>query len=149
MKNSVQQLKETWRLFTTEFKREAVRRMAERRAQAVRVQPIGRELDVGADMLRLWAHQLKTGDTLPSDVFPGQGRVPSDEAERRRLQREVHRLQQENSFLRSDGRALPAFRKRAIKKAFTRRRRARGTASTAIAHNNETANCRRNYVCEA
>ena len=94
--------KRTRRVFSAEFKQEAVRRMAERRAQGVSLQQIGRELDVSADMLRAWAHQLKAGDALPlSDVFPGQGRLPSDQEELRRLQRENHRLQQENSFLKS------------------------------------------------
>ena len=102
MKKPVKQAKRTRRVFTAEFKQEAVRRMADRRVQGVSVQQIGRELDVSADMLRSWAHQLKTGEDVPlSDVFPGQGRLPSDQEELRRLQRENHRLQQENSFLKS------------------------------------------------
>jgi transposase-like protein len=34
-------------------------------------------------------------------VFPGQGRLPSDEEELRRLKRENARLQQEIAFLKS------------------------------------------------
>ena len=102
MKKAIKSPKQSRRVFSAEFKQEAVRRMAERRAQGVSLQQIGRELDVGADMLRSWAHQLKTGDAVPlSDVFPGQGRLPSDQEELRRLQRENHRLQQENSFLKA------------------------------------------------
>ncbi len=102
MKKPVKQATRTRRVFTAVFKPEAVRRMADRRVQGVSVQQIGRELDVSADMLRSWAHQLKTGEDVPlSDVFPGQGRLPSDQEELRRLQRENHRLQQENSFLKS------------------------------------------------
>ena len=67
-------------MFSAEFKQEAVRRIAERRAQEGRLQQISRELDVSADLLRAWAHQLKTGDALPlSDVFPGEGRLPGDQ----------------------------------------------------------------------
>ena len=102
MKKPVKSLKRTRRVFTAEFKREAVRRMAERRAQGVSLQQLGRELEVGTDMLRSWKHQLDTREDVPlSDVFPGQGRLPSDQEELRRLQRDVHRLQQENSFLKS------------------------------------------------
>ena len=102
MKKPVKQVKQTRRVFTAEFKAEAVRRMTDRRGQGVSLQQIGRELDVSADMLRSWAHQLKAGAEGPlADVFPGQGRLPSDQEELRRLQRENHRLQQENSFLKS------------------------------------------------
>ncbi|MBC7841201.1 MAG: transposase [Gemmatimonadaceae bacterium] len=100
MTKAVMPPKQTRRVFTAEFKQEAVRRMAERRAQGVSLQQIRRELDVSADMLRSSSHQLKPGDAVPlSDVFPGQGRLPSDQEELRRLQRENHRLQQENSSL--------------------------------------------------
>jgi len=94
--------KRTRRLFSAEFKQEAVRRLAERRAQGVSVQQIGRELDVRPEMLRAWRHQLATrsGAALP-DVFPGQGRLPSEQEEVRRLEREVKRLAQENAFLKS------------------------------------------------
>ncbi|WP_373057996.1 transposase [Gemmatimonas sp.] len=66
--------KGTRRIFSAEFKQEAVRRMAERRARG------------GAPM---------------ADVFPGQGRLPSEQQEVRRLEREVQRLAQENAFLKS------------------------------------------------
>ena len=102
MKKPVRQVKRTRRVFTAEFKAEAVRRMTDRRGQGVSLQQIGRELDVSADMMRAWAHQLQAGADGPlADVFPGQGRLPSDHEELRRLQRENHRLQQENSFLKS------------------------------------------------
>ena len=102
MKKLVKPTKRTRRVFTAEFKQEAVRRMADRRAQGVSVQQIGRELDVSADLLRSWAHQVTSGAALPlSDVFPGQGRLPSEQEELRRLQRDNQRLQQENSFLKA------------------------------------------------
>lgn len=90
------------RVFSPAFKLEAVRRMEERRARGVSLTQIGRELEVRPDMLRAWKRQLaERGGAPPADVFPGQGRLPSDEAELRRLQRENARLQQEVSFLKS------------------------------------------------
>ena len=65
MKKPVKQVKQTRRVFTAEFKAEAVRRMTDRRGQGVSLQQIGRELDVSADMLRAWAHQLKAGAEGP------------------------------------------------------------------------------------
>jgi transposase len=94
--------KGTRRTFSAEFKQEAVRRMAERRAQGVSVEQIGRELDVRPEQLRLWKHQLAAQGGAPlTDIFPGQGRLPSDQDEVRRLEREVKRLAQENAFLKS------------------------------------------------
>jgi len=92
----------TRRMFSAEFKQEAVRRMAERRAQGVSVQQIGRELDVRPEMLRVWQHQRTAQGGAPlADVFPGQGRLPSEQEEVRRLEREVKRLAQESAFLKS------------------------------------------------
>jgi len=94
--------KGTRRIFSAAFKQEAVRRMAERRAQGVSVQQIGRELDVRPELLRLWKHHLAAQGGAPvADVFPGQGRLPSEQEEVRRLEREVKRLAQENAFLKS------------------------------------------------
>lgn len=66
------------------------------------VKQIGRELDVRPEMLRAWKRQLEDqpGVTL-TDVFPGHGQMPSEQEDVRRLQRENHRLQQENAFLKS------------------------------------------------
>lgn len=90
------------RHFTAEFKLEAVRRVAERRAAGVGMAQIARELDVRDDLLRKWQRQVAERAGAPTaDVFPGQGRSPSDEAELKRLEREVARLRQENAFLKS------------------------------------------------
>lgn len=90
------------RFFSPEFKLEAVRRMEERRAQGVSLTQIGRELDVGPDLLRAWQRQRdERAGAAPADVFPGHGRLPSDEEEVRRLKRELARAQQENAFLKS------------------------------------------------
>ena len=73
MAKAAQSTKRTRRIFRAECKQEAVRRMAERRAQG------------GAPL---------------ADVFPGHGRLPSEQEEGRRLEREVKRLAQENAFLK-------------------------------------------------
>ena len=89
------------RLFSAEFKQEAVRRMRERRATGVSLAHISREPEVSADQLRAWARAMDAEADAPlADVFPGEGRLPSSAAELRRLQREVQRLQQENAFLK-------------------------------------------------
>jgi transposase len=90
------------RVFTAEFKLETVRQCEARRAQGASQAQIARELDVSVPMLRTWARELARQPDVPvHDVFPGQGRLPSDQEELRRLQREVQRLQQENSFLKA------------------------------------------------
>lgn len=89
------------RVFSPEFKLEAVRRVQERRANGTSLSQIGRELGVRPDMLRAWTRQAedRAGATL-RDTFPGQGRLPTAQEELRRLQRENTRLQQENEFLK-------------------------------------------------
>ena len=73
-----------------------------RRAQGVTVQQIGRDWDVQPEMLRAWARQLVAHGGAPlTDFFPGHGRLPSEQEEVRRLEREVQRLAQEHAFLKS------------------------------------------------
>ena len=89
------------RFFSAEFKLEAVRRMEERRAAGVSLNQIARDLGVRPDMLRAWTRQAdERAGAAPRDVFPGQGRLPTEQEELRRLQREVQRLSQENEFLK-------------------------------------------------
>lgn len=89
------------RVFSPEFKLEAVRRVQERRGSGVSLSQIGRELGVRPDMLRTWAKQsVERVSAEPQDVFPGQGRLPTEQDELRRLQRENARLSQENEFLK-------------------------------------------------
>ena len=89
------------RFFSAEFKLEAVRRMEERRATGTSLSQIGRELGVRPDMLRVWAEQAEArAGAAPRDIFPGQGHLPTEQEELRRLQRENARLQQENEFLK-------------------------------------------------
>ena len=83
------------RVFSAEFKAEAVRMMAERRTAGVSVAQIGRELAVRPDLLRVWAKEQ------PAAAKPG-GAVPGEtlEQENRRLRRELATLQQEQAFLK-------------------------------------------------
>ena len=81
------------RAFTAEFKAEAVRLMAERRAAGGTLTQLGRELDVKPDLLRAWARQQRDEH--------GTGAAPSGETleqENRRLRREVVTLRQEQAF---------------------------------------------------
>ena len=90
------------RVFTAEHKLEMVRQFEVRRAQGASQALIARELDCSVPMLQSWVRSLARQPDRPVlDVFPGQGRLPSDQEEVRRLQRELHRLQQENSFLKA------------------------------------------------
>jgi transposase len=83
------------RAFSAEFKAEAVRLMAERRAPGTSLPQIGRELAVRPSQLRAWAK------TQPAAGTPG-GAVPGEtlEQENRRLRRELATLQQEQAFLK-------------------------------------------------
>jgi transposase len=81
------------RAFTAEFKAEAVRLLAERRALGVSLAQIGRELDVRPDQLRAWARarEPEHGADAPR---PGE----TLEQENRRLRREVAVLREEQAF---------------------------------------------------
>ena len=74
------------RVFRAEFTLEAVRRMQERRPNGVSLAQIGRELGVRPDMLRAWSKQAdERVGAVPRDVFPGRGRLPTEQEELRRL----------------------------------------------------------------
>ena len=79
------------RVFSAEFKTEAVRLVAERRAAGGSLAQVGRELDVRPGQLRAWARQQRrdSGGAEPSE---------SMEQENRRLRREVAVLRQEQAF---------------------------------------------------
>ena len=83
------------RAFSAEFKAEAVRMLAERRAVGASVAQIGRELAVRPDLRRVWAKER------PAAVQSG-GAVPGEtlEQENRRLRRELATRQQEQAFLK-------------------------------------------------
>jgi transposase len=81
------------RTFSAEFKQEAVRLAAERRAVGVPLSQVARELDVAADQLRAWSRQLRRDEDRGS-APPGE----TAEQEVRRLRREVAVLRQEQAF---------------------------------------------------
>jgi transposase len=81
------------RAFSAEFKAEAVRLVAERRASGVPLTQVGRELDVRPEQLRRWTrqfdHERGAGSAIPGETM---------EQENRRLRREVAVLRQEQAF---------------------------------------------------
>jgi len=85
------------RSFTREFKLEAVRLVTE---GGQSVAEVSLKLGIRPDMLRAWKREVGgAGDSL-KDVFRGHGKVPTQEAELRRLRREVERLSEERDFLK-------------------------------------------------
>ena len=87
--------------YTQEFKLEAVRLAT---GGAKELPAVARELGLRPDLLRQWARQAEAragqGHTAPADVFPGHGRLPSQDEEVRRLKREVARLTEERDILK-------------------------------------------------
>src|SRR2546428_84613 len=89
------------RAFSAEFKVEAVRLLRERQGLGGSGAQGGRELEGRPDRLRAWAGQAaQRPGARGHDVFPGNGKEPSAEAEVRRLQRENAGLRQERDFLK-------------------------------------------------
>ena len=82
------------RVFTDEFKRQAVQLLHERRAAGVSVVQIGRELDVKPDQLREWARKLAAQE----GGLRAAGVVETPEQELERLRREVARLREAEAF---------------------------------------------------
>ena len=93
------------RRFSEEFKDEALRQLADRRAVGETVDVIARDLDVDPTLLRVWARTRGAPDGhVRVDAIAGSGdgtsRVESPAAELRRLRRENARLRQEHEFLK-------------------------------------------------
>ena len=81
------------RVFTSEFKAEAVQLLRTRQAAGATLAAVSRELDLSADQLRLWERQAIARGAVP--------RATESEAEElRRLRREVETLRQEREFLK-------------------------------------------------
>jgi transposase len=86
------------RQFTGEFKLEAVRMANDSGKPTSRV---ARELGIRADMLRTWRRQAESrAGLVPGDVFPGNGKLTSQEEAIRQLRREVEVLKQEREILK-------------------------------------------------
>ena len=82
------------RIFTSEFKVEAVRLVAQR---GVSVAQAARDLDVHENVLRKW---VRAQEADPHQAFPGQGQLKPEQAEISRLKREVARLKMERDLLK-------------------------------------------------
>src|SRR5256714_14066597 len=76
----------TRRIYTAEFKAEAVKLVTE---QGYSVAEAARSLGIGETLLRSWKQAL---ESKGPDAFPGQGKLPAVEDELRRLRAENKRL---------------------------------------------------------
>ncbi len=86
------------RQFSSEFKLEAIRQVSEGGKSLAQV---ARDLGIRPDMLRSWKRQAEGRAGLAAaDVFPGNGQLPAQEAEIRRLRRELEIARQEVAFLK-------------------------------------------------
>ncbi len=62
---------------------------------------VARELGIRPEMVRTWKRQAQSRAGLTgTDVFPGNGKLTSDQEEIRRLRRELEQAKQENAFLK-------------------------------------------------
>jgi transposase len=82
------------RIYTAEFKAEAVKLVTE---QGYSVSEAARSLSVHQTVLRSWKLALETKGEY---AFPGQGKLPAIEEELRRLRAENKRLQAERDILK-------------------------------------------------
>lgn len=97
---------QTRRQFTQEFKLEAVRLAA---LGDRPVSQVARDLGIRPDMLYQWKRQAEgRAGQGAAEVFPGNGKLTSQDEEIRRLRREVARLREERDIL---GKATAFFAK--------------------------------------
>jgi transposase len=82
------------RIFSREFKTEAVRLVLER---GVTVRQAAKDLGIHENSLRNWVKELKTD---PAQAFPGRGKMKPDDAEVARLRRELAKTQAERDILK-------------------------------------------------
>lgn len=82
------------RVFSREFKIEAVRLVCER---GISVAQAARDLDVHGNLLRKWVKQFGKD---PRQAFPGHGVMKPEKAEIERLRREVQKLKAERDILK-------------------------------------------------
>jgi transposase len=91
-------MRKTRRQFSAEFKIEAVRLA---NAGDKPLAQVARELGIRGDMLRSWKRQFqaRVGHAAP-DVFPGNGKLVSQDEEIRRLRRELAVVREEREILK-------------------------------------------------
>jgi transposase len=86
--------KRTYRKFSPEFKREAVR-LAEQTDGPIT--QVGRELGIRVNQIYKWRRQIKEKQDA---AFPGSGRRAAKEDELMKLRREIEQLRIENEILK-------------------------------------------------
>ena len=84
----------TRRIFTREFKLEAVKMVSER---GVSVAQAARDLGLHENVLRKWVRDQKAD---PQHAFPGQGQMKPEQAEIAALRKEVAKLKMERDSLK-------------------------------------------------
>jgi transposase len=84
--------KKSYRRYSPEFKREAIKRACE---EGVTDVAVCRELGISARQFRRWRDELHL---LGQDAFPGQGRSRDEEVTQ--LKRELAKVTQERDFLK-------------------------------------------------
>ena len=90
------------RHFTSEFKRNAVQLVTEK---GMPVGKVARDLDIHPNLLHLWRREfLKDGDK----AFTGKGRVKPENAEIRKLRKDLEKAREERDILKK---ALAVFSK--------------------------------------
>jgi len=84
--------------FSAEFKAEAVRLV---KAGGKPVTQLARELEVPRQLLHNWVRQAdRSAGKSVSDIFPGNGKRPADEAELERLRRELAQAKEDIEILK-------------------------------------------------
>jgi len=84
----------TRRIYTDEFKREAVRLLE---TSGKNARQLERELGIGKTCLSRWKREL---EEKGRQAFPGQGRVPLEQEQIQKLERQVDILRQERDILK-------------------------------------------------
>ena len=84
----------TRRTYTDEFKREAVRLLE---TSGKNARQFARELGIGKTCLSRWKCEL---EEKGKQAFPGQGRVPPEQEQIQKLERQVDILRQERDILK-------------------------------------------------
>ena len=87
-------MKKARKKYTREFKVEAVRLVTE---GGVGIAQASRDLGVNANTLGRWKREFSKDS---EHAFPGEGNLKPEDAELRRLRREVARLRQEREILK-------------------------------------------------
>ena len=82
------------RVFTREFKLEAVKLVKER---GVSVSQVAKDLDIGAGVIGRW---VRESSSHRAQAFPGRGQMKPDDAEMARLKRELAKTKAERDILK-------------------------------------------------